>query len=220
MNDPEEGEIFFKLVKDKFNFKIDEIFYKEKSVSSAHIGSFVRIEKEDKEEKLFLWRTYGKQDGIEASGACLIFKPSNFSSQPVSTLGVLSPLEGSKLKESNPKRYSLFKVIYESEITEKKGESTEESNIKELKRYLRKVKEILKYLKGKEETYKVVREILDEIRFLFKADHYKEEKEARVVVMSYGGKQEVDYEKLPPSFYMENPKDVIVEKSKIEYGRD
>ena len=63
----------------------------------------------------------------------------------------------------------------------------------------------------KEGLAKLVRELLDDIRFLFKADHYKEEQEIRVVKMRYSWKDgtqeldqiQVDTEQIPPRFYLE-----------------
>ena len=62
---------------------------------------------------------------------------------------------------------------------------------------------------------KLARELLDDIRFLFKADHYKEEQEVRVVEMRYSWKDgtqaldqiQVDTEQIPPRFYLETSKD-------------
>ena len=79
MNDPEEGRVLFEIIKGHGIENVEEVFYgndeKKPHLSPAYIGSFVKVDKEDEEkDKLFLWRTYGKHDGQEAAGACLIFK--------------------------------------------------------------------------------------------------------------------------------------------------
>ena len=81
MNDPEEGQVFFKIMNEEYPMDegkdIEKCFYKDKDKSyrsPAYIGSFVHLEEESaQKDKLFLWRTYGKHDNEEAAGACLIF---------------------------------------------------------------------------------------------------------------------------------------------------
>ena len=67
MNDPEEGQIFFKIMNEEYPMDIDikKYFYKNKDKSyrsPAYIGSFVRLEKENEQkgERFFmanLWET-------------------------------------------------------------------------------------------------------------------------------------------------------------------
>ena len=80
MNDPEEGRVFFEIMKGHGIENVEEVFYgnneKKPHLSPAYIGSFVKVDANEPEQKdeLFLWRTYGKHDGQEAAGACLVFK--------------------------------------------------------------------------------------------------------------------------------------------------
>lgn len=60
----------------------------------------------------------------------------------------------------------------------------------------------------------LVREMLDDIRFLFKSDHYADEKEVRVVRMHYhpgesvpGKPVQVDGDGIPPRFYLQLERD-------------
>ncbi len=70
-----------------------------------------------------------------------------------------------------------------------------------------------RHVKKENDLTRLVRELLDSIRFLFKSDHYKEEEEVRVVRMSYyAGNEEkpeyrVDMDQIPPRFYLEMPGD-------------
>ena len=72
------------------------------------------------------------------------------------------------------------------------------------------------YLKRKSNIRKnrlkrLARELLDNIRFLFKASHYKEEQEVRVVQFCYYDENmsqepnriKVDTEQIPPHFYLD-----------------
>ena len=74
---------------------IKKYFYenKDKSYRSpAYIGSFVLFEGED---KLSLWRTYGKHDTEEAAGACLIFNSEQCFSENM-------PYQYGRMTESMP----------------------------------------------------------------------------------------------------------------------
>ena len=79
MNDPEEGSVFFDIIRE-LGINVKEVFYGEDEdppyPSPAYVGSFIMVDSNNQEQKdeLFLWRTYGKHNGQEAAGACLIFR--------------------------------------------------------------------------------------------------------------------------------------------------
>lgn len=197
MNDPEEGQAFFEIMKDKLDLDVKEKFYKseESHVSPAYIGSFVEVDEEDK-DKLFLWRTYGKQNNEEAAGACLIFKAEQFFQTPNITIGAMYQW------------HTIYKVVYCNKgIVDEEGKSIL-TNMKELLVPL--LEEIEKFCDShedvKEDFNSLVREVLDGIRFLFKATHYREEKEVRIIQMDYKQHEcKVDMERIPPRFYLEIP---------------
>ena len=217
MNDPDEGRVFFKIMKDR-KIDVEKIFYENDSEDShsspAYIGSFVRTDSRNEEgkDKLFLWRTYGKHDGEEAGGACLIFNKDQFARKvlpmnivrahpsaavalllkvPPMNTGTMPRLEyGAKQGKSTgqndpppPYRPSLYRVIYKSEIRGKLSE-----NLGKLAGLLIEINKLLQHPKKRDEDEEMfinVRKQLDRIRFLFKADHYTGEQEVRVVQMSY-----------------------------------
>ncbi len=226
MHDPDEGRVFFEIMKDKrMKNKIDvrKIFYKnalENTDSSpAYIGSFVKMGLSKKKEKdnLFLWRTYGKHDNEEAAGACLIFNKGQFAKRnvPSRNIGTMSQQQEDVTKQGGSTKPNLspalYKVIYKSE-TEIQGNNLSDG-LNELALPLKAIDKFIKsHRTHKEKLAQLVRELLDSIRFLFKADHYREEHEVRVVQMSYDtdGKKllgcKVAKEQLPPRFYRDMPK--------------
>ena len=162
MNDPEEGQVFFKIMNKEHGIDIEKDFYenKDKSYRSpAYIGSFVLFEGED---KLSLWRTYGKHDTEEAAGVCLIFndkqcfsenmpyqygrmtenlQPANINPQPVNinlklvniNLQLTNMMRNDAIKDSsNVQKLALYKIYYQ-------GESDDE-----LKKELQKLRDQLK----------------------------------------------------------------------------
>lgn len=231
MNDPEEGEELLHVL-DGDGFSVKQIFYKNneehRPISPAYIGSFTQ----KNEEELLLWMAYGKHDGIDAAGACLVFKSSAFSDKANLPLaGTPSPQHGfslakrmnsvpvpeatssaekirfsPSLKTGLPKP-DLFRVVYRGDIEKEK-----------LQPHIDGLKEALNGLKEIKKAHGLVQELLDEIRFLFKSHDYKEEKEARVVIiLPYRGENIKDYVKIdcdefPPRFYIEPFKGEILEK--------
>ena len=233
MNDPEEGRVFLDIMK-KSGIDVKEVFYGDESQpypSPAYIGSFVKVDVEEPEQKdeLFLWRIYGKHDGQEAAGACLIFKHEGtvFAEKCSEQIGAMQQLQfqlqpklpipagdTSNQGESLPPKPDLYEIVYRNE--ENDLELSED--LKEVAKLLEQMKS---YLSEKDDHLKdklkqLVRELLDAIRFLFKARHYREEKEVRVVQIRYHDEEKttqdedgihVDTEKFPPRFYLETHDD-------------
>ncbi|MDA8002224.1 MAG: hypothetical protein MPL62_13170 [Alphaproteobacteria bacterium] len=223
MNDPEEGKVFFKVINQVIRkldpqkqIDIQKLFYSSESKNSyspAYVGSFVRVEKEENEQKsrnLFLWRTYGKNQGEEGAGACLHFNAGGFSGQSPLMFGHMS-LHGTAASEQ-----CIYRVVYENEV-----ESDEE-----LKNYLLCLAEVLiqaeeiDWKDEKDGFYKVVRELLDQIRFLFKSDYYSAEGELRIVQSHYTDKSgrliargavHTDMDSSPPRFFVEVTKSLPLE---------
>ena len=190
MNDPEEGEIFWEIIKEVSDHDFREEVYpneSEESLSPAYVGSFVRMKGESesdatekhgsKDGELFLWRTYGKNAGVEAAGACLHFDISKFSETPVQNFG--------QMPSTNEE--CIYKVVYANEITPL------EKCIDEYKivlAYLTALANELAYIaqvpeEEKKDAFRLAGELLGEIRFLFKVGHYQNERELRIVQARY-----------------------------------
>ena len=211
MSDPEEGETLLEALKLPNQDDTAKGFLSGSARSPAYIGSFVKTSEKHGDEKLFLWRTYGKHKGQEAGGACLHFDISQFSDRPPDQLegmhSISSGHSGPALRI--PQREYIYKIAYKGYI---------ESDRK-LKRLLENLAKTLNDIKGqgwnKENTnHQLAREILDEIRFLFKADHYREEEELRIVKFSGEPTEDVKVDNylLPPRFYMEAPPQLELKK--------
>jgi len=219
MNDPDEGRVFFKIMKDR-KIDVEKIFYENDSEDShsspAYIGSFVRTDSRNEEgkDKLFLWRTYGKHDGEEAGGACLIFNKDQFARKvppmetvtahpsaavelalklkvPPMKIGTMPRLEygakqGKSTGQNDPPLPYRPSLYRVIYKSEIRGKLSE--NLGKLAGLLNEINKLLQPPKKRDEDKEMftkVRKQLDRIRFLFKADHYRGEQEVRVVQMSY-----------------------------------
>ncbi len=239
MNDLKEGQIFFKIIDEEYPIgkNIKECFYenKDKSYRSpAYIGSFVGIEKENKQkDKRFFWQTYGKHDAEEAAGACLIFNNKQcFSEYTQFQLGFMG-----EHPNVSQKKLALYKICYQGELDDKLKEKLKQlsgqlENIEKFIEYVwaERIKNALKkfvyknklnddvknQLKKENKTEDALRrlvcELLDGIRFLFKEKRYSEEKELRAIQLRYGKKNEfsvskikVDMDNDMSCFYIEAP---------------
>ena len=249
MNDPEEGRVFFEIMEGHGIENVEEVFYrndeKKTQLSPAYIGSFVKVDANELEQKdeLFLWRTYGKHDGQEAAGACLIYKHEGtvFAEKCGAQIGAMQQLQSKPLmaqgdhqipEERQPRKPDLYKIVYSDENLNPlrliealrlspRGCSDEGTNrglsegLKKLAESLKQINEHIEEEKNnnsKEKLKQLVRDLLDTIRFLFKARHYREEKEVRVVQVRYYDEENrtqesddvlIDTEKIPPRFYLE-----------------
>ena len=230
MNDPEEGRIFFDIMKTKYEIDdeidIEKMFYEENEHSSprspAYIGSFIELnsnEQETSKDKLFLWRTYGNHDAQEAAGSCLVFRRESFAKEFQLRIGKMeeellnSPSDQSaerypQTKHWKNRKLPLFRVSY--------GNIRDQEELEELAKCLKDIKDHLgkeELSEAKPEFKELVRELLDSIRFLFKESHYSEEKEVRVIDIRYYKEDttqgsdgvKIDVEQIPPRFYLETP---------------
>lgn len=225
MNDPEEGSVLFDIVK-KSGIDVKKVFYEEDGdppyPSPAYIGSFIMVDLDNQEQKdeLFLWRTYGKHSGQEAAGACLIFRHEGtcFAKSYEPSVGDMQQLQSElpmvtgdlkNPKENQHSKPALYEILYMDEETKK--ELSKELN--ELVEALKDVKLYVSKKRGnkKNRLKQLSRELLDNIRFLFKASHYKEEQEVRVIQFCYYDENmsqepdgiKVDTEQIPPCFYLD-----------------
>ena len=225
MNDPEEGSVFFDII-ERSVANVKEVFYEKDEdplySSPAYIGSFIMVNSNSQEQrdKLFLWRTYGKHNGQEAAGACLIFRHEEtcFAKTYDPQVGEMQQLQSKlsmvagDLKNPGERQHSkpaLYKILYMDEEAEK--ELSKE--LDELAESLEQVKSYVSEIEDnrKNRLKRLARELLDNIRFLFKASHYKEEQEVRVIQFCYYDENmsqepdgiKVDTEQIPPRFYLD-----------------
>lgn len=248
MNDPEEGRVFFEIMKES-RIDVQQVFYGDEAPpypSPAYIGSFVKVDKKDEEkDKLFLWRMYGKHNGEEAAGTCLIFKHEGtvFAKSPSSQTGAMQQLQSKLLmsegarqnpEERQPRKPELYKIVYSDEESPREFPltpvmklagipSSDKWNKQDLcEKLVESLKQIKEHIdnekdnENKKELKKLVCDLLDTIRFLFKARHYQEEGEVRVVQVRYYDEEnttqdedgiQVDTKQIPPRFFLETRED-------------
>ena len=220
MNDPEEGQVFFKTMKEKGGIDIEGLFYRDDDRPghvAVYIGSFARLDSDDQKDKqkdkLFLWRTYGKHDAEEAAGACLIFNKRCFAESLPRQFGRMTEyaqlIDGVRNDAQRP--LELHKVYYRN------ADQELDKKLEELSDKLHDVNNFIGNLsseqdKEQDKLRELVCELLDSIRFLFKEKHYSEENEVRVIQLRYGKGGEdtesdirIDVENIPPRFYLQAP---------------
>ena len=221
MNDPEEGETFFTILKErgkKNSIDVKKTFYDDPTdfYSPAYIGSFTQPKdtKNKEQDELFLWRTYGKHKNQEAGGACMVFnRTSLFSSNVSSKLRKMKTQRNPSEEEIIDNLY-IYKVVYQKSIDDNK---ILRNLIRKLATQLKTTdKKCLRKTPNNKKNNLIrglVRELLDAIRFLFKSDHYNEENEMRVVSLEYisvdnsppNSRIKEDTAHCPPRLYLEVP---------------
>ena len=193
MNDPEEGKIFWRIMKKLAGHDCYEAIHSdesEESHSPAYVGSFFRENRPakslvKKDGELFLWRTYGKHAGVEAAGACLYFGIQNFSDTPPLQFGRMHyPNQDARSAADSLEKECIYNVIYAN-----KSYSTRNKKLRNpLQNLAQKLRHISTHKwsrRDKKNVYRMTRELLDDIRFLFKASHYRDEQESRIVRSHY-----------------------------------
>jgi tetratricopeptide (TPR) repeat protein len=206
MNDPEEGKVLFECLNDN-NIKECFIAAKKEEDNNIFLGSFLPAsidKKNNYEDELIMWRTYGKDElKNEASGCSIIIRHDFFDQErhylheemnkgKFSKAVQLSIMEKESLLDSESKdTQALYSVLY----YDKRQKRFVGSKKKELNAAIKELNSIIKkfiLLKNKvgdrtEETEKnkainiIIYRFLSEIRYLFKSSDYAFENELRVI---------------------------------------
>ena len=202
MNDPTEGELLFKLLdKEGEDYrKIDQTFQ-----PNTYLGSFISYDETKKiypsDDILLFWRLYGKHDKDEAAGCSLRYASTLFSEKPVTVNNLKELLEKGEFrrdstqehkgntsreqeKQAPKKKYSLYRVFYWEEGGKDEAQQLNKENIKKIKKHLGDLNKLKKkdpFKSYKEKIDSFIYTVLNEIRFLFKEVHYREEKEVRII---------------------------------------
>ena len=191
MNDPSEGAI----LRGAIGEEISEEFLDsadERGLPAAYIGSFV-IKPEDQsnvrvpaDDHLLHWRLYGRTNGAEGAGACVVY-PCRIFAQAASTHETASIYHSQGLFAAptvtrHVPRWQaltprLYHVAYEG--------AGADVLIEKIRPPLNLVVELWRAVSSNEENAVLsncVRVLLEEIRYLFKSKQFEYEREARVVV--------------------------------------
>ncbi|MBB6497313.1 tetratricopeptide repeat protein [Methanococcus maripaludis] len=221
MNDPEEGKLLLDIAKHvKSPLKKFYPRKKESNEFRTFIGSFLPSECKD---KLFLWRTYGKdKNGGEAKGACIEIEESFFDHEKHNVLNNLimeqnienGSFSGTKQSAVDKTPLNIYRVVYEKL-------NDEDGKIKSL---LADINEdltgLLKYTKFKKPIGILVRSIMDEVTYLVKSVNYKEEEEVRAIITYKIDNPHIqtDNNVSPPRLYVEIDKELKKYISSVVIG--
>ena len=200
-------------------------------ISPAYIGSFVRVDTASEADlndyldgRLVLWCMYGKHDGQDAAGACLLFDERQFEKDDVQLkIGGMPNAPGSAAvaaaaatgtdREAAPAGEAgeagtaatagetgtakLAKLAANVELPEA-YQVVYLSQAKQFEPELQDIAQALQALAAaitrhsrplgkpaQQQLFELAGKTLDSIRFLFKTDHYRDEREVRIVKLSY-----------------------------------
>lgn len=219
MNDPTEGEVFIKLLK-QTNIEgiinlIDNL-YNMKSTNYREVldgknNVFLLSLSSAIDTSLPMWVQYGEN----GEGCCLVFN-SDFFDKDDSTAFVYTSSE--ETPDNNPTEdyYCLYKIEYvEKNIDDTyKLNDTNSKLFKDICEKLVPFKEDIEK-DGQSSIKTIIKNILDQIRFLFKDKDYKYEQEIRLVKFENNGniKYTTDLEGfIVPHVYINMKKDLHLEE--------
>ena len=253
MNDVKEGNAFFEVMA-RYGVDVPGLFYNRGGgdvgggrgdgdasggglaggggrISPAYIGSFVRVDTASESDlndyldgRLVLWCMYGKHDGQDAAGACLLFDERQFEKDDVQLkIGGMPNAPGSAAvpaatatgtdREAAPTGEAgtageagaageaatakLAKLAVNVELPEA-YQVVYLSQAKQFEPELQDIAQALQALAAaitrhsrplgkpaQQQLFELAGKTLDSIRFLFKTDHYRDEREVRIVKLSY-----------------------------------
>ena len=192
MNDPEEGETIFDCLEDG---EIESCFKSGMEVqdNNIYLGSFLPALENDKknnhEDELVMWRTYGKDENRnEATGCSIIILPDFFGKDKQYLHSDM--YDTAKVKAENKKstNHALYSVLYFDKRdkklldTKNKGLNNLLADLKSATRAFISQKNISSTSPEKNKAIdRIVYRFLTEIRYLFKSADYAFENELRVV---------------------------------------
>ncbi|MES2728185.1 MAG: tetratricopeptide repeat protein, partial [Bacteroidota bacterium] len=226
MNDPEEGKILIDCLNnlDGDSDAIKTAFYnvQREERTNFYLGSFLPV-KDDHEDELLMWRTYGKDENRnEAAGCCLLIDFNFFDKSDGKHIAMSSDNDIGKNNIAHP----LYKVIYYNKRTKKIEGDTEEVIAKQLKNLAKVLKELLERKdKVESENNKAIDKILyhslSELRYFFKSADYYFENELRVIQFAtHQDIVQIDKESniLPRRMFVESSKEIKPYLKKIILG--
>ncbi|MCW6663035.1 DUF2971 domain-containing protein [Aerococcaceae bacterium NML190073] len=201
MNDPEEGKALINYFKREGEQPIQWLDDEEGS-SSIYLCSLTM-----EEDKLPLWSQYGK----DGKGACIGFKDDFFDTsirvnEQTIKLSFIDINETTGLKES--RKLPLYRVCYIDNVEKKlmcEGLGSKKLSI--IRNHLKNIRDMITNEKNKE-MQEFFKEVVDEIRYLFKDKGYSHEREVRLL------------ENVPMSsdrLKLDNRPDLVAPKLYIDY---
>lgn len=235
MNDPEEGKVLLQMLGDigGEDFKKIETCFdagKIREDNNVYLGSFVPVSHQD---ELVMWRTYGKENNVEASGCSIVIAPNFFDGENSHLQPDFSNSEGKATAAASTdirEKEALYSVVY---YNKKKGsEGIIAPKAGDIREGLKKLTEALNDLVGLKNDQpedgnlasvvnRVVFRTLSEIRYLFKSADYSFENELRVIQYVNGESDRVQIDEtggLPHRLYIESDQSIKPFLQKIILG--
>ncbi|MDB5109435.1 MAG: Tetratricopeptide repeat-containing protein [Mucilaginibacter sp.] len=199
LNDTSEGRELFDFLPRFYNVSLrtnDTIA--KPFAPKPFIGSFVADIKHD---DLTLWRMYGKEKNIEASGCALTVEREKLLENIKASL---LPDDNTDTGKNSDEEFRFFRVAYRTHETDRSfvipGAPDKEKELNNLMKDLSTKTD--DYLKNKFADEKELLELLNDIAFLFKSAEYQHENELRLVVKG-GGFTKTINKKLPLRVYID-----------------
>ncbi|WP_159468347.1 tetratricopeptide repeat protein [Dyadobacter sp. 3J3] len=227
LNDPSEGTELFKLFP-SFLYANHELTAVERSemdtiskpfVQKPFIGSYVA---KIKENDLTLWRMYGKDNKEEARGCAItmnrkemllaitenLLRPKASTIHTENNLPKNSKSEISMVSENLSEDFNFYRVAYKiHNKVEFLVPGLDLERVRNLNSLIGMLVEVVKgFLErdgNSEKDVLEMKELLNDVAYLFKTEEYIFENEVRLVVKGIGFEKKVDLKFTPPRVYVE-----------------
>ena len=222
MNDPSEGKGLLELL------NIPEWKLENKTDCSTSNAFFTCFS--SRVNDLNQFRLYGKEDGVEASGCCLVFnKKGNWLKEPnisSSFPGIIDPLDGEQIdppiKNENLPLYQVAYIAYKDEyisdenfdiwlpdnnnpkfgIRLKLLEKNKNWHNFRIQELEKALHELIKYFENKTTIKDDEKTALECIRYLFKDFAFRDEEEFRLLKIVHIDSEEIEYCEMTNSIYL------------------
>lgn len=222
MNDPSEGKGLLELL------NIPEWKLENKTDCSTSNAFFTCFS--SRVNDLNQFRLYGKEDGVEASGCCLVFnKKGNWLKEPnisSSFPGIIDPLDGEQIdppiKNENLPLYQVAYIAYKDEYISDENFDIwlpDKNNLKfgirlklvgtnknwqsfRIQELEKALHKLIKYFENKTTIKDDEKTALECIRYLFKDFAFRDEEEFRLLKIVHIDSEEIEYCEITNSIYL------------------
>ena len=222
MNDPSEGKGLLELL------NIPEWKLENKTDCSTSNAFFTCFS--SRVNDLNQFRLYGKEDGVEASGCCLVFnKKGNWLKEPnisSSFPGIIDPLDGEQIdppiKNENLALYQVAYIAYKYEYISAENFDIwlpDKNNLKfgirlklvgtnknwqsfRIQELEKALHKLIKYFENKTTIKDDEKTALECIRYLFKDFAFRDEEEFRLLKIVHIDSEEIEYCEMTNSIYL------------------
>ena len=192
MNDPTEGMVLIKILGEE----VEELYgisdEKSRQVLRGKNNVFLTSFSSAIDTSLPMWVQYGQ----EGNGCCIVFNENFFDQQDKESLMPTEAdennkgidMDNNKIINKEQEYYCLYKMQY-IKYNEKTDTYDIDGASEKIKKQVDEIRKKVKALQNKSEIINnIMRNILDQVRFLFKDKNYEHEKELRLIKFENNGK--------------------------------